>query len=78
MGVCLQGRVCIQGELGRPPSPPGTMKAGGTHPTGMLSCYTASLCQSLGWAPQIPYQTLDPPLINILIILPLEQILHHN
>ena len=28
------------GEMGRPPA--GTRKAGGTHPTGMLSCRTAS------------------------------------
>ena len=31
------GGVCIQRGMGRPPSP-GTKKAGGTHPTGMLSC----------------------------------------
>ena len=38
-GVCIQGGeggVCMQG--GYPPPPPRTRKAGGTHPTGMLSC----------------------------------------
>ena len=42
-GVCLQGVVCLQvgsasGELGRTP-PHRSRTAGGTHPTGMLSCY---------------------------------------
>ena len=37
--VCIQGGgICLQGGgLGRPP-PPRIRKAGGTHPTGMLSC----------------------------------------
>ena len=32
--------ICIQGGLGRPP---GTRKAGGTHPTGILSCLLSAL-----------------------------------
>ena len=36
-GVCLQ-EVSIWEGLADPPTPTGTRKAGGTHPTGMLSC----------------------------------------
>ena len=37
-GSAYRGRaVCLQGDRADPP-PPGTRKAGGMHPTGMLSC----------------------------------------
>ena len=49
LGGSASSRVCLRGsasvgrgfasrELGRPPPHSGTRKAGGTHPTGMLSC----------------------------------------
>ena len=41
-GVCFQIGSASRGDLptgglGKPPAPPQTRKAGGTHPTGMLS-----------------------------------------
>ena len=42
-GVHLGEGVCLQGGSAQPPLPPHprTRKAGGTHPTGMLSCFNS-------------------------------------
>ena len=52
--------VCIK-EMGRlpPPSPSDTMGygqcTGGTHPTGMQSCFMACFCRAVGraWSPSL-------------------------
>ena len=52
-GVCIQGRgICMQRGLhprgfGQTPSPRG--KVCGTHPTGMLSCFSISCCFKKNW-----------------------------
>ena len=51
--VCLQG-VYIQGGLGRPS---GTGKVGGTHPTGMRSCFLYTFVE-VSWNGTNSFNTL--------------------
>ena len=44
--VDLPTGVSASGGVGRLPRPPGIREAGGTHPTGKLSCCKYSQCQS--------------------------------
>ena len=74
-GMCGQGTCVTKGGVHGMHAPPlrdtAGQCAGGTHPTGMHSCYAIfcqQFCQTISWFgthPPSPWEILDPPLLVI-------------